>query len=271
MGRQVWAIFRPHWWRWIGLGLIALGPPMLLEALLPDYFGDPFDPFQLRWDLLEFVMLMTSLSWLYLWMTLTGGGAILTARILDRQPVSLVALLRPILRRAGLFVGGNLLAGLLVEVIIRATIKFMALSPAPLILNLLAYGFVLYVIVVWFPPLNPVLALERGGLFRLLRRAWSLGRKRFKVNLGLMILMLAVPFMATAPITAIQNKVLASPLGYGPEGWGYRPDYWPWLTFFMLLSLLVQSVVVPCGAILNTLLYFEARARLDSPDERRSA
>ena len=277
MWNETWDIFSAHWRRWIVLGLIASAPPLLVSLLLHGGIdlnqllvvarnGSTEEVSLLTQQLLSsFIIsaLVGVLSWGYTLIVSSGAGAIMASQILGRKPVSLRAALRTAFtRRAGALLGANLLVGLALLGVMLAS---MALTTC--LVGIVGFVFLIFMAVAWIPLINPLVALERGPLTTLLSRAWYFGRGRVWIIVAVLFSLSAVTSIVRAPASLLQNHLMANTISYGAGGEVILSEaYWLWRTLFVVVSLIEQSVVLPIGVILYTIMYYDARARLDSPD-----
>ena len=279
MWNETWDVFRAQWRRWIALGLLALVPPLIGRLLLP--IGPAFNQLAAilssdgpscaaqgpRSDdvlgALLLGLLVVVLGWGYTLIVANGAGAIMTSRVLTGQPASLRVALRTVFTwRARALIGANVLVGLALLTVMGSS---MALTIY--LIGLLGFVFLLYMAVAWLPLLNPLLALERGPLRRLLSRAWYFGRNRIWVIVAVLLCLAAVSFVAEAPVSLMRSRMLTDTVGQWPDCTRVLTDgYWAWQAVFTVMTLLEQSVVLPIGVILYTILYYDARARLDAPN-----
>lgn len=182
---------------------------------------------------------------------LGGVGAVLAATAFRGQTVSLLAGGRVALgeRLTALVAGHGVALGALIALIIASAFGML------FCVGVLGFGAAAYMYLAWVPLMAPVMALERGPLARLLARAWYFGKKRVWVIFAAFLALWALGFCLSLPVGWIVDVLL----GLLPSSDLLR------VTGVQASVVIVQGMTLPLGAIFYTLLYEDARLRLDMP------
>ena len=264
-------IYRQYWPRWIGLAAMAVLPPLALNLALSASQTETLDPAlldevmrslerglmpdeatlqALTQGLVRLVAItlgMLAVTLLFQAVLLSGAGAVLASGAYHGRAVALADGLRAALgERFGPLVGGHAaVGGVLVGLLIAS---FLTLT---LCVGIFGLGVTAYVYLAWFPLLAPVLALERGRVGVLMRRAWYFGKKRIWLLFGAVAAFLLVR-VAALIAAALLSSLVGLILPAGAATWAD-----------VLLFATGQVIVLPLEAIFYTLLYEDTCSRFD--------
>lgn len=261
-------IYVRHWPQWFALAALGVVPALLIgvvlayllpmplfdEALLEQFLAPlesgsiPDDPAlqqamtaqlfsnslvmlaQLVGQVLTQIVIMGTI--------VGGGGAVMAAAAYREEAVSVRAAVQRLVERAKLlFTGHVIVAVLLIVLLVSSMIGLM------ICVGIIGLGFSVYVYLAWVPLLAPFLALGEGKLSDLLRQTWTAGKAQVWLILSMVVTMLGARFVLAFPFEMLAGMLV--------------PDS---IIGTLIISMLVEVLVLPFGAIFFTLIYEEQQA-----------
>lgn len=260
--------------QWIMLTLLALIVPLALGAVavsmqsdidpaLLDRLRQPLDPtapdsplndpaflqqmtdFFIRQGVMA--LLLGAVSILMQQVVLGGAGAVLASAAFHGRSASLGEALRVLGERAGALLTGHLIViGLLIALLLISSLGLL------ICVGVLGLALLPYLYLAGVPLLAPVLALERGPLSTLLRRAWQFGKRRVWLLLAAVVVLAVWAFVVEFVVGLVGGLFLGPVL----NGTGTAA-----VLAGQVLTFISAVVVLPPGAIFYTLLYEDSRMR----------
>jgi hypothetical protein len=149
-----------------------------------------------------------------------------------------------------------LAGGLIVFYLI--TFMIMVLGAITFFLCGLGFGLVLYILLTLYAFITPVLVLERIGALDGIGRAWALAKARFWPTFGLFVLVTVITYVLGFALNLINNLITRGAISPASFTTAAIAE-----TILQALSTIVIAPILPIGF---TLMYYDARIRLEGLD-----